>query len=416
MDLVLEGNLGRFEAPDLLTFLNMGRWTGVLVLERPQQETKLFLKDGTPVFATSTRPDLRLGAVLVRLGKVLPDVLERVLQQQGPGMRVGQALLANRILSEEELATFLKVQVSEVIFDTFQWRAGSFSLYDKVPPPSTAVTLHMNLPNLLMEGVRRIDERARLADAFPDLNMVVEAIANPERVKQSVTLTQEEWRVFFLVDGRRSLSEICRLVGNADELQTLQIIFNLAQAKFVTVAPPLPGSGEPIDPMAAAPSGKLPVPPPPEALGTARGTAEPPAAPVAVEFSPALLQRRLDDDTKEVVSKKAVQYLDKATSITVSRLTLYKDGAESSFPLTRDTQSLGRHKNNDIVITDPKCSSFHARIDRTLDGFTILDLKSRNGTFVNGKRVDEALLKAGDEVRVGTARLVYRIDFTSAVS
>ena len=92
---------------------------------------------------------------------------------------------------------------------------------------------------------------------------------------------------------------------------------------------------------------------------------------------------------------------------------LVDNGKETSFPLSRDTCTLGRHKNNDIVITDPKVSSFHARIDRTPDGFVLVDLKSRNGSYVNGHRIESALLKTGDEVRLGAARLAYRVDFTS---
>ncbi len=400
MDKTLEGSLERFEVPDLLTFLNMGRGTGVLVLERPQQETKMFLREGKPVFANSTREDLRLGSMLVRMGRVKPDDLERVLQQQAGG-RIGQVLLSSRLLSEDELASFLKVQVSEVIFDTFGWRSGGFSFFDRVFPPLTAVTLEMDLQNLLMEGVRRLDERSRLADVFPDLNLVVEALANPERVKQSVTLTQEEWQVFFLVDGRRSLSEICRMAGNPDELATLQILHNLVQAKFVSVAPPLPA------PAAPGPAGEA-------AFTQLFGDRSPEK--VSVEFSPAVLQRRVEDDTKEVVNPRAVQYLSAATRIVVSRLTLITPSGETSFPLNRDSHTLGRHRNNDIVITDPKVSSFHARIDRTGEGFTLTDLKSRNGTFVNGRKLDSARLKAGDEIRVGTARLVYKVDYTSSSS
>jgi pSer/pThr/pTyr-binding forkhead associated (FHA) protein len=134
-----------------------------------------------------------------------------------------------------------------------------------------------------------------------------------------------------------------------------------------------------------------------------------------VEMSPAVLPRRVEDDTKEVVNKQAVQYLAKATKITVSRLTLIQDGNESSFPLTRDTQTMGRHRNNDIVINDAKCSSFHARIDRTPEGFALIDLKSRNGTYVNGKKIEQARLKTGDEIRVGTAKLLYKVDYTSSV-
>jgi len=403
MQKILEGNLTRFEVPDVLTFLNMGRRTGVLVMERPLQETKFFFREGNPVYATSTKTALRLGSMLVRLGKVSQDRMDRVLaRQRAAGHRIGQILLSERVLKEDELASFLKVQVSEVIFDTFEWRDGIFTFFDSVPPPVTAVTLHMQLQNLIMEGVRRIDERGRLSEVFPDLEAVPEVVANPERVKHSVTLTQEEWRVFFLIDGRRSLSEICRLAGNPDELATLQVLYNLLTAKFLVVHA---ASTE------VAPA--EPAMPPDE--GTALvvdGKKAPHPAAFSVEFNPASSgAKRLEDDTHEVVTPKAIQY---SGASTVSRLVLVKDGGETSFPLTRDSTTLGRHKNNDVVVSDPKVSSFHARIDKTPEGFVIVDLKSRNGSFLNGKRVDSAVLKTGDEVRLGTARLVYKVDYTAS--
>ncbi|PYQ05051.1 MAG: hypothetical protein DMF82_09305, partial [Acidobacteria bacterium] len=319
-----------------------------------------------------------------------------------PG-RIGHALLAHNVLSEVELASFLKVQVSEVIFDTFAWRTGLFSFWDGVPPPATAVTLDMDLQNLLMEGVRRIDERHRLSEVFPDLEMAVEAVANPERVKHSVTLTPDEWKVFSLVDGRRSLADICRLVGNPDDLATLQILHNLVMAKFVVVAPPVP-----------APAAEN------EVLADPRGTSKlqdgrpmGPPTPVAVEFG-AVVRPRPEDDTREIVTPKAVQYLGHVGKVTVSRLTLIVAGKETSFPLTRDTYTLGRHRNNDIVISDPKVSSFHARLDRSPEGFRLVDLKSRNGSYVNGERIESAELNTGDEVRLGTALIAYKVDYISS--
>jgi hypothetical protein len=390
MEKSLEGNLAAFEVPDLLTFIGLGGRTGVLVLERPEQETKLFFREGKAVFATSTAEDLRFGNTLVRLGKLSAQTVERVMQKQRAGARIGQVLLSEKILTEEALASFLKIQVSEVIFHTFAWREGTFTFYDKTPPPATAVTLEMDLQNLIMEGVRRSDDRDRLASAFPDRDMVLEALVNPERVKQSVTLLPEEWRVLFLVDGRRSVREICHLVSNPDEMATLQILQHLRAARFLTLGPAHP---EP-PPMLAPPA---------------------PAGP-SVEFRSGVPARKVEeDDTKEIVSKKAARYLANATRLTVSRLVLIKDGVENSFPLIKDSYTLGRHRNNDIVITDPKASSFHARIDRSQDGFVIVDLQSRNGCWLNGKRVETALLKTGDDVRLGMARLIYRVDYTSAV-
>jgi Domain of unknown function (DUF4388)/FHA domain len=401
MEKILEGSLAGFEVPDLLAFLGQGGRTGVLVLERPDTETKLFFREGRVVYASSTHEMLRFGATLVRLGKVSAPVLDRALQKYR-GARIGQALLSEKLVSEEELAAFLKVHVSEVIFHTFPWGDGLFTFYDQVPPPATAVTLDMDLVNLVLEGVRRQDPGDALNELLGDRDRVVEAHANPERVKQDASLTREEWRIFFLVDGRRTIHEICQLVAGAEGTATLQILYRLLRARLVGLAP------HPPDRKASVAR---------EAAGTQKMPELKAEAPPSVEFSHALPLRKAEDDTHEIVNKKAQQYLANASRLTVSRLILVApDGNEtSSFPLIRDSYTLGRHRNNDIVITDAKVSSFHGRIDRNPDGFHIVDLKSRNGCWVNGKRTEDALLKTGDEIRVGAAKLVYKVDHTSAV-
>lgn len=400
MQKILEGDLSRFELPDLLSLVKAGRRTGVLALERRDRESKLYFRDGDPVFAVSTHEDLRLGRLLARQGKVPTEVIEEALDwQHSNGGRLGGALVSAGLLDEAELAALLKVQVSEVIFDAFCWPEGTFSFWDGVRPPPRAVTLEMDLQNILIEGVRRLDVRDRLKAAFPDRDMVVEAIANAERVKHTVTLTPDEWKVFFLVDGRRSLAEIARLSGNAEEEATLDVLYRLQMARFVSLAPAPPERAE-----AAAPA---PVVDP----QVTRKLKLP-----AVEFASPVRGPKAEDDTPQIVTPKAVQYLANVQKVTVSRLILVTDGGETSFPLTGDTYTLGRHKNNDISVGDPKVSSFHARIDRSADGFVLVDLGSRNGTFVNGKRIESSVLKTGDEVRLGTARLLYKVDYTSAVS
>ena len=404
MQKILEGDLARLEVPDVLTFLNLGRRTGVLALEKPDQETKLFLRDGNPVFATSTKGELRLGEMLVRMGRVKAEVVERAASKPRSGRwRIGHMFLADKVLTEAELASFLKVQVSEVIFDTFGWRDGQFTFWEKVPPPATAVTLAMDLQSLLMEGSRRHDERGRLAEVFPDHQMAVEAVANPERVKHSVTMTPEEWQVFFLADGRKTIGEICRLVGNPDELTTLEILHRLVKANLVTMVAVAPEDGPAVD-----------KPP-----GTARGTDGKPTLggtgaavkQAAVEFQPTPHPSRVEDDTREIVTRQAVQY--QSRTVVASRLVLLAEGTERSFPLTRDAYTVGRHRNNDIVVSDAKVSSFHARLDRSPDGFVLVDLKSRNGSYVNGKRVETQLLRTGDEIRMGTAKLMYKVDYSA---
>src|SRR4029078_11607377 len=61
MEKVLEGDIARFEVPDLLSLLKAGRRTGVLSLERRDQESKLYLRAGDPGLAVFTRGEMPPG-------------------------------------------------------------------------------------------------------------------------------------------------------------------------------------------------------------------------------------------------------------------------------------------------------------------------------------------------------------------
>ena len=72
--------------------------------------------------------------------------------------------------------------------------------------------------------------------------------------------------------------------------------------------------------------------------------------------------------------------------------------------------SLGRSKANDLVLDDVSVSSQHCRIRPGNGGFTLMDLKSTNGTFVNERRVTSHTLAEGDVIRVGEVQLQFRTD------
>jgi adenylate cyclase len=70
--------------------------------------------------------------------------------------------------------------------------------------------------------------------------------------------------------------------------------------------------------------------------------------------------------------------------------------------------SIGRHPDNTIQILDRIISKEHAQISRTPDGrFMLRDLGSLNGTYIRGERVAEQLLNDGDEIALGSTRLLY---------
>jgi pSer/pThr/pTyr-binding forkhead associated (FHA) protein len=79
----------------------------------------------------------------------------------------------------------------------------------------------------------------------------------------------------------------------------------------------------------------------------------------------------------------------------------------SRFLLDSDVTTAGRHPASDIFLDDVTVSRRHAEFVRSGAGFTVRDVGSLNGSYVNRQRIDEATLGGGDEVQIGKYRLVY---------
>jgi pSer/pThr/pTyr-binding forkhead associated (FHA) protein len=92
-----------------------------------------------------------------------------------------------------------------------------------------------------------------------------------------------------------------------------------------------------------------------------------------------------------------------------SALLVVKRGpnAGSRFLLDQDVTSAGRHPDSDIFLDDVTVSRRHAEFRREGSGYTVHDVGSLNGTYVNRERIDAVPLSGGDEVQIGKFRLVY---------
>ena len=88
---------------------------------------------------------------------------------------------------------------------------------------------------------------------------------------------------------------------------------------------------------------------------------------------------------------------------------ILKEGDEPvTLNLSQDVVTMGRSKENVIVIRNIKASRFHAKIERIGGTYQITDLGSGNGTKINGQKIDFQALKAGDEIKIGDASLILK--------
>ncbi len=85
-------------------------------------------------------------------------------------------------------------------------------------------------------------------------------------------------------------------------------------------------------------------------------------------------------------------------------------GAGSHYPLDAERQHrIGRGSDCEVALTDPLCSRVHAIVARRDGHWIVRDNDSRNGTFVNGQKIDEATLADGNLLKVGATEFSFQI-------
>jgi pSer/pThr/pTyr-binding forkhead associated (FHA) protein len=79
----------------------------------------------------------------------------------------------------------------------------------------------------------------------------------------------------------------------------------------------------------------------------------------------------------------------------------------SRFALDDALVTAGRHPDSGIFLDDITVSRRHAEVRRVGDGYKVADVGSLNGTYLNRQRVEEAELRDGDELQIGTFKLLF---------
>lgn len=81
----------------------------------------------------------------------------------------------------------------------------------------------------------------------------------------------------------------------------------------------------------------------------------------------------------------------------------------TAYPLGGDPVAMGRSEAREIVLYDPAASRNHARVELRSEGFWLIDNQSANGTYVNGRRVQNHPLSTGDVVRIGSTEFRFEL-------
>jgi hemoglobin-like flavoprotein len=123
------------------------------------------------------------------------------------------------------------------------------------------------------------------------------------------------------------------------------------------------------------------------------------------------IQDQTSDDISVVEPSQTNDYAPQSSSSSSAKFKLVFIPGEMTSNLEqfelKDNISIGRSPSNDLVLRAPKMSRQHAAINKYKDEYILIDLKSSNGVFVNGKKIDEHTLEEGDELSIGGYKMIF---------
>jgi uncharacterized protein DUF4388 len=218
----LKGQISELPVPDILQHLRMSQATGILTLVAGGARKALYLKDGRVVFASSNLPNDRLGEILLREGKITVEEYEASIKAITKGKRQGKVLVEMGALSPKDLWEGVQFQVKEIVYTVFQWDEGQFHFEESSLPEKERITVDLDIQDLILAGLRRVDAGGRLQARYPETDAVLER-ANPDVPSP---LEPYEVHVLKLLDGERSVLDICRESEIGDN-ETMKVLYAL---------------------------------------------------------------------------------------------------------------------------------------------------------------------------------------------
>ena len=275
---------------DLLQFLAVSRKTGMLKFSQQKVLKGIYFENGIIVGSSTNDPKEYLGQVLMHYGKIDEAQLQAAMEiqrgeaafqrsevggqksesgnvqrpkskAQGPGAsevqspkskvqsrkprRLGQILVADGILSEEQVSQLLEVRTLDIIYDLFLWKEGQFEFGSDNPLPPDFTRVHVEANRVVMEGIHRADEMARFRTLIPSDRTLLELGAG---WTSSLPAGKATRQLLYFLEKRMSVAEICYNM-HSSAFEVYAQLFELVTDGVVHVVGELPEAPDPLSQM-----------------------------------------------------------------------------------------------------------------------------------------------------------------------
>jgi hypothetical protein len=233
--MTIKGKLETFYLTSILQLMDSDQKTGVLRLTNGKDDVRIYMNEGTIVYATSSQEKFSLGNILRRKGILSEQELKNSLKEAKQcNQKLGTYLVEKGYISNEVLKSTLHVQVKEILYNLFLWRTGEFVYEDVLLDVEGKLVTQMNTMEIVLEATRRIDEWSVIRKMIPNDQLIFRI---SESGVASERVSKNEWRILSLINGRRTLEELIKESGYS-EFAVFKIAYSLILSGLIEKVDP----------------------------------------------------------------------------------------------------------------------------------------------------------------------------------
>jgi predicted regulator of Ras-like GTPase activity (Roadblock/LC7/MglB family) len=247
ISMALEGNLEEFNIVAVLQTIASGHMTGTLTVWDAVNKAHIAFAQGLIIHAEATLEADRIGEILVRTRRISRTQLEKATSAQlrhHSGQRLGQILLEMNLVSEDDLAMAVQIQILEIMSRLLLWSRGRWNFQFQEPDSNDVMPAGaMTVEEIISGQIVLLDDLDPLYNKSEMLDEVYTIVPgrNKDNDGERIILEGDEWAVLSAFDGKASVREVARKT-NLDVDQVCQVVSDLLAVRLLA----------PVDPRRAA--------------------------------------------------------------------------------------------------------------------------------------------------------------------
>jgi curved DNA-binding protein CbpA len=234
----LSGIVKNLAIPWLFQDIKNDKMTGTAILEKDGATKKIYFNNGDIIFASSSLSEDRLAEFLVRTGKITAEQRDTLIEAvRTSGKQEGTVLIERGIVKPADLVDNVNLQVKQIILDLFSWRNGTYQFNEGPLPQAEIIPLSMTTASMIMDGIAALEWQT-IRRVLPPPETVLRPVAAPSRLFRIADLPPEQKNIYAMINGSRTIEELCSLSVVGD-FNTYKAIYALLAVRIVE-----PGTAE----------------------------------------------------------------------------------------------------------------------------------------------------------------------------